>query len=226
MWLESGNLQNMARLEAGLPRGCSSSRWNTTAWGWILSGAAGGQKSTGTLTLLPPRIRRTMQGAPPSESRWGMTDLNRKTWTRPAGSRRSTRACRTAAGPKGQSRCMCANARRAVAARDATCLVAARAGPPSCWTGTLGNCLACRAVVDGYAGVQRAPCQAEAPGAHPAGSSPNSGQPMPAGLITILNYLPTHATILCNMPLAMPSYATVSRRFQGSYLHASVGVEA
>ena len=100
MWLEYGNLQNMARLEAGLPRGCSSSRWKTTAWGWILSGAAGGQKSTGTLTLLPPRIRRTMQGAPPSESRWGMTDLSRKTWTRPAGSRRSTRACRTAAGRK------------------------------------------------------------------------------------------------------------------------------
>ena len=225
MWLEYGNLQNMARLEAGLPKRCSSSRWNTTAWGWILSGATGGQKSTGTLTLLPPRIRRTMQGAPPSESRWGMTDLNRKTWTRPAGSRRSTRACRTAAGRK-DSHTACAQM-PGVQLRPGT--------PRAWWPPEQGRHHAGQALWETawhagpwWTGTRRTTRSLPGRGAGrtSCGFFSKFGSAYACRPDHNLNYLPTHATILCNMPLAMPSYATVSRRFQGSYLHASVGVEA
>ena len=87
--------------------------------GWSLQSATEDWKNTRTLIPLPPRIRCTTQNAPPSENVWrgrmqtdGRTDLNQRTGTRFTGGRRQdTRACHMATRPRGQSRCICANAR-------------------------------------------------------------------------------------------------------------------
>ena len=74
-----------------------------------------------------PRVRCTIQSAPPSERRWkkgtcGRTDLNQMVRTRHARGRlRVTPAHRTATRQKEQSRCACLNARRADAGTSPGC---------------------------------------------------------------------------------------------------------